>query len=347
MASTSPWRVSAEDAAGIDASAEEALGWFRRMLLIRRFEERAEEAYGHGKIGGFLHLYIGEEAIAVGAIAGLRPDDDLVTHYRDHGYALARGLDPKAIMAELYGKRTGVSKGKGGSMHLADVEKHLWGGYAIVGGHVPLATGLALANQYRNEPRVVACFMGDGATNIGAFYAGLNMAAVWKVPMIAIVENNRYGMGTPVSRASAVVDVYRKADAFGIPGFRVDGNDVLAVRDAVREAAEGARAGEGPSLIEMTTYRFKGHSMGDPQRYRTKDEVEEAKSRDPIPIWKELVLKSFPEAANDLERASAEVEAAVDEAVRFADESPDPTEVDLCADVLAEEGEGHGPENLS
>src|SRR5512140_1103 len=204
MASTSPSRVSMEDAAGINVTAEEALDLFRKMSLIRRFEERAEEAYGRGKVGGFLHLYIGEEAIAVGAMAVLKPDDDVVTHYRDHGYVLARGIDPKLVMAELYGKSTGLDKGKGGSMHLADVEKHLWGGYAVVGGHIPLAAGLALAAQYRGEPRVTACFLGEGATNIGTFYDGLNMATVWKLPLVMIVENNRYGMGTAVARASAV-----------------------------------------------------------------------------------------------------------------------------------------------
>jgi len=333
--------------AGPAVSREEALDMYRKMLLIRRFEERAEEAYGQGKIGGFLHLYIGEEAVAVGAMAALRPDDDIITHYRDHGYILARGIDPKAVMVELYGKKTGVSKGKGGSMHMADVDRHVWGGYAIVGGHVPVAAGLALANQYRNLPRVVACFLGDGATNIGAFYAGLNMAAVWKVPLVAIVENNRYGMGTPVERASAVVDVYKKAAAFGIPGSRIDGNDVLAVRDAVREAAESARSGGGPSLIEMTTYRFRGHSMGDPQRYRAKEEVEEAKSRDPILLWRESVLGNRAATREDLEKISGEVEAVVEEAVRFAEGSPDPDPADLCADVLVEEKESHGPENVS
>ena len=195
MASISPVRASAEDAPGIDATAEEALDWFRKMSLIRRFEERAEEAYGKGKIGGFLHLYIGEEAIAVGAMAALLPEDDVITHYRDHGYVLARGIDPKRVMAELYGKATGLSKGKGGSMHLADVKRHLWGGYAIVGGHIPVAAGLALANQYRNLPHVVACFFGEGATNAGSFYSGLNLAAVWKLPLISVVENNQLRNG--------------------------------------------------------------------------------------------------------------------------------------------------------
>jgi pyruvate dehydrogenase E1 component alpha subunit len=337
MASTSPSRVSVEDAAGINVTAEEALDWCRKMSLIRRFEERAEEAYGQGKIGGFLHLYIGEEAIAVGAMAALRPEDDVITHYRDHGYVLARGIEPKRVMAELYGKATGLSKGKGGSMHLADVRRHLWGGYAIVGGHIPVATGLALAIQYRKLPQVVACFLGEGATNTGSFYSGLNLAAVWKLPLIAIVENNRYGMGTAFERVSAVGDVYRKASAFDIPGVRIDGNDVLAVRDAVRRMADRSRTGGGPQLIEAMTYRFRGHSMGDPQRYRTKEEVEEAKSRDPIVRWKRTVLENELAMEDELRKIGDEVDAEVEEAVRFAENSPAPEPGELCNDVLVAE----------
>ncbi|OGR21941.1 MAG: pyruvate dehydrogenase (acetyl-transferring) E1 component subunit alpha [Deltaproteobacteria bacterium RIFOXYB2_FULL_66_7] len=337
MASTSPSRVSVEDAAGINVTAEEALDWFRKMSLIRRFEERAEEAYGLGKIGGFLHLYIGEEAIAVGAMAALLPEDDVITHYRDHGYVLARGIDPKRVMAELYGKATGLSKGKGGSMHMADVRRHLWGGYAIVGGHIPLATGLALANQYRKVPQVVACFFGEGATNTGSFYAALNLAAVWKLPLIAIVENNRYGMGTAFERVSAVGDVYRKASAFDILGMRIDGNDVLAVRDAVRRMADRSRTGGGPQLIEAMTYRFRGHSMGDPQRYRTKEEVEEAKASDPIVRWKRTVLENDLATEDELRKIVDEVDAEVEEAVRFAENSPVPDPGELCNDVLVAE----------
>jgi pyruvate dehydrogenase E1 component alpha subunit len=337
MESTSPLKVSAEDAAGIDATAEEALDWFRKMSLIRRFEERAEEAYGQGKIGGFLHLYIGEEAVAVGALAALRPEDDVITHYRDHGYVLARGIDPKRVMAELYGKATGMSKGKGGSMHLADVGRHLWGGYALVGGHVPLAAGLALAIRYRNLPNVVACFFGEGATNSGSFYSGLNLAAVWKLPLIAIVENNRYGMGTSFERVSAVSEVHRKASAFDIPGVRIDGNDVLAVRDAVRRMADRSRTGGGPQLIEAMTYRFRGHSMGDPQRYRTKEEVEEAKTRDPIARWERSVLENDLATEDELRKIVGEVDAEVEEAVRFAENSPAPDPGELGNDVLVAE----------
>jgi pyruvate dehydrogenase E1 component alpha subunit len=326
-----------DDAAETDVSRERAVEWFRRMSLIRRFEERAEEAYGQGKIGGFLHLYIGEEAVAVGAMDALRQDDDVITHYRDHGYILARGVDPRRVMAELYGKATGISKGKGGSMHMADVERHLWGGYAIVGGHIPVATGLALANQYRKLPRVVACFFGEGATNIGTFYAGLNMAAVWKVPLVAIVENNRYGMGTAVARASAVSDIYRKAAAFDMPAVQIDGNDVLAVWKAVREMAGRARNGGGPQLIEAKTYRFRGHSMGDPQRYRSKEEVESAKAQDPIARWRSHLLSRGLAEEADLEAMTAAIESEVEEAVRFADSSPAPDPRELCNYVLVEE----------
>jgi pyruvate dehydrogenase E1 component alpha subunit len=337
MAMTSPARVSVEDAGRINVAAGEALDWFRKMYLIRRFEERAGEAYGQGRIGGFLHLYIGEEAVAVGAMAALRPEDDVITHYRDHGYVLARGVDPKRVMAELYGKATGLSKGKGGSMHMADVKRHLWGGYAIVGGHIPMAAGLALANQYRNLPQVVACFFGEGATNAGAFYSGLNLAAVWKLPLVAVIENNRYGMGTAVERASAVGDVYRKASAFDIPGERIDGNDVLAVRDAVLRMADRSRTGGGPQLIEAMTYRFRGHSMGDPQRYRTREEVEEAKSRDPIARWRRALQEDDLASEDELRKVEDEVEAEVEDAVRFAENSPAPDPGGLHDDVLVPE----------
>ncbi len=326
-----------QDAAKLNVTGAEALDWFRKMSLIRRFEERAEEAYGQGRVGGFLHLYIGEEAIAVGAMAGLAPEDDVITHYRDHGYFLARGIDPRRVMAELYGKATGLSKGKGGSMHMVDVARHLWGGYAIVGGHIPLATGLALANSYRKLPNIVACIFGEGATNIGTFFAGLNMAAVWKLPLLVIIENNRYGMGTAIERVSAVKDAYRKACAFDIPAVQIDGNDVRLVRDTVRDMAGKARAGGGPQLIEAITYRFRGHSMGDPQRYRTKQEVEAAKAGDPIARWRRVVLAANLATEDALKRIADEVEAELDAAVRFAEESPAPDPRELCADVLVME----------
>lgn len=340
MATSVNTSVAAPARTESDLTREQALDWFKQMTLIRRFEERAEEAYGQGKIGGFLHLYIGEEAIAVGAMAGLQPDDDVVTHYRDHGYVLARGVEPKKVMAELYGKVTGLDKGKGGSMHLADVSRHLWGGYAIVGGHVPLAAGLALAAQYKGEPRVTACFLGEGATNIGTFYDGLNMAAVWKLPLVMIVENNHYGMGTAVARASAVTNIVEKACAFDIPAEQIDGDDVIKVRDTVAKMAGRARQGEGPQLIEAMTYRFRGHSMGDPQRYRTREEVEQAKKLDPIMRFRERILAAGLVQTADLDRIAHEIEAETDAAVQFAEESDAPGENEMCADVLVlENGE--------
>src|SRR5512140_2718370 len=252
-------------------------------------------------------------------MAARRSEDDVITPYRDHGYVLARGIERKRVMAELYGKATGLSKGKGGSMHMADVKRHLWGGYAIVGGHIPLATGLALANQYQGVPRVVACFFGEGATNIGTFYTSLNMASIWKLPLVAIVENNHYGMGTAIDRVSAVSEVYLKACAFNIPSVRIDGNDVLAVRCTVHEKVEKARAGEGPQVIEAMTYRFRGHSMGDPQRYRTKEEVEEARKLDPIMRFREEILKEGLVTPADLHEVENEIETRVDEAVQFAE----------------------------
>ena len=315
---------------------DEGVEYLRQMILIRRFEERAEQAYTEGKIGGFLHLYIGEEAIAVGAMNGLRPDDDVVTHYRDHGYVLARGCDPNAVMAELYGKATGLNKGKGGSMHLADVKKHFWGGYAIVGAHVPLAAGLALAAQYQGIPRATLCILGDGGTNIGMFHEGLNLAGVWKLPLVTMVENNHYGMGTAVARASAVTQMIDKAKAYNMPAVQIDGNDPLAVRDAVRAAADAARNGHGPQFIEAITYRFRGHSMGDPQRYRKKEEVEENKKRDPIDHFeKELVERKFI-SGTDIENLRDEIEQITAQAVEFAERSPFPDPAELYTDVFAE-----------
>lgn len=348
MASAGQQNVSAPERLKVELNKAEALDLYRKMVLIRRFEESAEQAYGQGKIGGFLHLYIGEEAIAVGAMAALEPDDDIVTHYRDHGYVLARGVDPKGVMAELYGKATGISKGKGGSMHLADVSRHLWGGYAIVGGHIPLAVGLALAHQYRKEPRIVACFFGEGASNIGTFYSSMNMASVWKVPLLAIVENNRYGMGTAVARASAVSDIADKACAFNIPSRQIDGDNVIQVSDTVREAAERVRSGGGPQLIEAMTYRFRGHSVGDPQRYRTKEEVEQAKTLDPLMRFREQVLQSGTANEEELRGIEDAVDDEVHAAVEFAESSPEPGVDDLYSDVLVpEQGVGDVRQNLS
>lgn len=317
---------------------EEAIEFFRKMFLIRCFEEQAEEAYGHGKIGGFLHLYIGEEAIAVGALAALQPDDDVVTHYRDHGYALARGVEPKKLMAELFGKATGVSHGKGGSMHFADVTRHLWGGYAIVGAHIPIAVGLGFATNHQNLNRVVACFFGDGATNAGVFFEALNVAALWKIPLVAIAENNRYGMGTAVERASAVADLYKKAAAFEIPAVQIDGNDVELVRDTVRVMATSARNGGGPQFIEAITYRYRGHSMGDPQRYRSRDEVERAKTRDPIHRLQKRIIEERLGDEAELKNICRSVQQEVGQAIEFAEASPYPDPLELYRNITEENG---------
>ncbi len=311
------------------------LDWYRQMVLIRRFEQKCAELYQLGKIGGFLHLYIGQEAVAVGAIAARRPGDHVITAYRDHGHALAVGIEPGPAMAELMGKATGVSKGKGGSMHLADVSLNFWGGYAVVGGHVPLGTGIALAEQYKGTDAVTMCFMGDGSTNIGYFHESLNMAGVWDLPIIYIVENNMYGMGTAVDRASAAPDMVTKALAYDIPASQVDGMDVQKVHEATSKAIDAIMAGEGPQFLEIITYRFEGHSMGDPLRYRTKDEVEKFREDDPIGILERQLLKRKTKR-EELEEIDAAVEAEIEAAVEFAEQSPFPAPEDLYADVYVE-----------
>ncbi len=316
---------------------ETALHWLEQMMLIRRFEEAAEYAYTQKKVGGFLHLYIGEESIAVGSVAAMQPDDDIFTHYRDHGWVLARGVDPKPAMAELYGKATGLVKGKGGSMHFASVEHHMWGGYAIVGGHIPLAAGMAFSHQYLKRDRIAFCVMGEGATNIGMFHEALNMAAVWKLPVVFLVENNMFGMGTAVERASATSDIYEKAAAYRMPATQIDGNDIELVYQTIQEFAERARRGEGPQMVEAMTYRFKGHSMGDPQRYRTKEEVENRRPDDPINRWeKKLIERGW---ANDalIKEIFTRVDKQIADAVQFAEDSPFPEPSELYTDILVEE----------
>jgi pyruvate dehydrogenase E1 component alpha subunit len=314
---------------------DELVNLYHQMLLIRRFEEKAAEEYALGKIGGFLHLYVGEEAVAVGAVSAMNKEDHLVTHYRDHGYALARGSDPKRAMAELFGKATGLSGGKGGSMHMADVSRHFWGGYAIVGGHLPLATGIALACQYQENRQVVLCVMGEGATNIGEFHEALNLAALWRLPIVYLVENNSYGMGTHLARASALKAIHAKGCAYGMPSRQVDGMDVLLVREAVSNALEYARDGLGPSILEAMTYRYRGHSMADPELYRHREEVETWKLRDPVRHFEtSLELGGFltPEQA---EAISRQVDQEVQEAVEFAEQSPEPEPAAICEDVYA------------
>ncbi len=313
------------------------MDFYRQMTLIRVFEERSAEQYMLGKIRGFLHLYIGEEAIAVGSISALEPRDYIITHYRDHGHAIARGMDPNGIMAELFGKATGCSKGKGGSMHLFDVEKHFMGGHAIVGGQLPLAVGLALGSKYKDEGSAVIVYLGDGAVNEGEFHESLNLASLWELPVIFFVENNLYCMGAPVDQTLIFHDeIYKSANLYKIPSKRVDGMDVMAVREATLEAVERARTEGKPFMIEAMAYRFRGHSMADPAEYRTKIEEEQWRMRDPITVLKEQLLEDGVASADELDAISAQVEEEVEEAIRFADESPFPEPEALFEDIYAE-----------
>jgi pyruvate dehydrogenase E1 component alpha subunit len=306
------------------------------MVLIRLFEQRCAELYQQGKIGGFLHLYIGQEAVAVGSIGARKEGDNVITAYRDHGHALAMGLDVQAVMAEMLGKATGVSKGKGGSMHLADAGRRFWGGYAIVGGHLPLAAGIALAEQYRQSGNAVLCYFGDGSTNIGYFHEALNLAGVWKLPILWIAENNVYGMGTAISRASAVPTMVEKALAYGLKGRQVNGMNILEVHQATAEALQRIRDGEGPQFLEMLTYRFEGHSMGDPLRYRTKEEVEKWRADDPIGILERHLLAEEMATDEELDEIEHAVEQEIEEAVRFAEESPLPEPAELFTAIYVE-----------
>ena len=304
-----------------------------KMLLIRRFEERAGEMYAKAKIGGFLHLCIGEEATIVGATQALRDTDFLMSTYREHGQALARGTEPKVVMAELFGKVDGCSGGRGGSMHLFDYERRFLGGYGIVGGNLPLAAGVALASDYSDTEDATLCMFGDGATNQGTFGETMNLAALWELPIVFMVINNQFGMGTALERHSAVTDLSRKADGYGVPGRRCDGMDVLDVHACVSAALETAREEGEPQLVEAVTYRYRGHSMADPEEYRTKEEVEEWRKRDPIETFSKRVTEEGELSDEDVKRLDDEAMAAVDEAVEFADESPFPELASLYDDI--------------
>jgi pyruvate dehydrogenase E1 component subunit alpha len=320
-------------------SKDQLLTMYRKMYLIRRFEERAAQSYQQGKINGFCHLYIGQEAVAVGTTEALRPDDYQLGAYRDHAYPLTRGADPGMVMAELFGRATGYCKGKGGSMHIFDVEHFVLGGYGIVGGQIPLAAGLAFASKYRNDGRVTVCYFGEAAANQGAFHETLNMASKWSLPVIFLCENNRYGMGTAFARVSPLPEVYKRAAAYGIRGEPVDGMDVLKVYEAVKDCAAYARAGKGPVLLEANTYRYRGHSMSDAATYRTKAEVETERKGDPIPKLRQHCVEQAKIPASEFEKIDAEVKAQVDAAVKFADESPEPSLDELHEDVMVEPGE--------
>jgi pyruvate dehydrogenase E1 component alpha subunit len=320
--------------ASAEASKDELLQYYRDMLLIRRFEERAGQLYGMGLIGGFCHLYIGQEAVVVGMQAALKDGDQVITAYRDHGHMLAAGMTANGVMAELTGRSGGYSKGKGGSMHMFSIEKAFYGGHGIVGAQVSLGTGLAFANKYRKDGKVCLTYFGDGAANQGQVYESFNMAALWKLPVVYIVENNQYAMGTSIQRSSSETHLHKRGVSFNIPGEEVDGMDVVAVREAGKRAVARARAGEGPMLLEMKTYRYRGHSMSDPAKYRTKEEVDEQKSkRDPIEHVKKLIIDAGHATEDELKQIDRDIRAVVTESAEFAQESPEPDPSELMTDI--------------
>jgi pyruvate dehydrogenase E1 component alpha subunit len=333
--STATRRERAAEAA--DFSREQELEAYRTMLLIRRFEEKAGQLYGMGLIGGFCHLYIGQEAVVVGMQMALREGDQVITGYRDHGHMLACGMDPKGVMAELTGRRGGYSKGKGGSMHMFSVEKCFYGGHGIVAAQVPLGTGLAFANRYRGNDHVSLTYFGDGAANQGQVYESFNMAKLWKLPVIYVIENNQYGMGTSVARASATINLHKRGASFEIPGERVDGMDVRAVKAAGDKAVKWCRGGNGPIILEMLTYRYRGHSMSDPAKYRSKEEVDKVRTEnDPIEQVRSRLLKRGLATEDALKKIDASVRAVVNEAAEFATNDAEPDPAELWTDVYAE-----------
>ena len=315
-------------------SREQDFEAYRRMLLIRRFEEKAGQMYGMGLIGGFCHLYIGQEAVVVGMKMATTPKDKVITGYRDHGHMLACGMDPKGVMAELTGRRNGYSRGKGGSMHMFSKEKNFYGGHGIVGAQVSLGTGLAFASQYDGDGSVAMAYFGDGAANQGQVYESFNMAELWKLPIIYVVENNRYAMGTSVTRSSAQTDFSKRGVSFAIPGEQVDGMDVRAVRDAGARAAEHCRSGRGPFILEMQTYRYRGHSMSDPAKYRTREEVQKMRDQqDPIEQVRTRLVKEHGVTEDDLKAVDAKIRAVVAEAADFAQADPEPDPSELWTDI--------------
>ena len=320
----------------LTATQDELLKYYRDMLLIRRFEEKAGQLYGMGHIGGFCHLYIGQEAVVVGMEAVKQEGDQTITGYRDHGHMLACGMNPDGVMAELTGRIGGYSKGKGGSMHMFSSEKEFYGGHGIVGAQIPLGAGLAFANHYRGEPKVSLTYFGDGASNQGQVFEAMNMAQLWKLPVVFIIENNQYAMGTSVKRSHSETHLYRRGASFGIPGMEVDGMDVLAVREAGREAMEHARSGKGPFVLEMKTYRYRGHSMSDPAKYRTREEVEEVREHnDPIKRCEARLAEIGFDDQDALKAIDKELKAIAKAAADFSLESPEPSPEDLFTDILA------------
>jgi pyruvate dehydrogenase E1 component alpha subunit len=330
-------RKPAAAAAAEQPDGDELLRFYRQMLLIRRFEEKAGQLYGMGLIGGFCHLYIGQEAVVVGMQAVLERGDTVITGYRDHGHMLVTGMDPKGVMAELTGRRTGYSKGKGGSMHMFSRAEGFFGGHGIVAAQVPLGTGIAFAHRYREDGKVCLTYLGDGAVNQGQVYESFNMAALWKLPVVYVVENNKYGMGTSVERASARTDLYQRGQGYGIPGEQVDGMDVLAVRAAGARAVAAARAGKGPQILEMLTYRYRGHSMSDPGKYRTKEEVSKMRQEhDPIDLVRARLTEAGTADEAALKAIDREIRDIVSAATEFAQNSPEPDPAELYTDVLLE-----------
>ena len=315
---------------------ENLVAMFKDMLLIRRFEEKAGQLYGMGQIGGFCHLYIGQEAVVVGLQSASKPGDTVLTSYRDHGHMLACGMDANGVMAELTGREGGYSRGKGGSMHMFSCEKNFFGGHGIVGAQVPIGVGLAFSHKYKNEPNVCMTYLGDGAINQGQVYESFNMAALWKLPVIFVIENNRYAMGTSLQRAASTPDFYSRGEAFGIAGAVVDGMDVLAVKAAGELAVEHCRSGKGPFVLEVKTYRYRGHSMSDPARYRSKEEVKNVKdNQDPIDMIKEMLLQGGHSTLDDLKAIDKEIKKIVQESADFAIASPEPDVNELYTDILA------------
>jgi pyruvate dehydrogenase E1 component alpha subunit len=315
----------------------ELLGYYRDMLLIRRFEEKAGQLYGMGLIAGFCHLYIGQEAVVVGVQSVLDPDDQVITGYRDHGHMLATGMTARGVMAELTGRADGYARGKGGSMHMFSREKNFFGGHGIVGAQVPIGTGLAFSNKYRGSDAVSVAYFGDGASNQGQVYEAFNMASLWKLPVVYVIENNQYAMGTSIARSSAETELFKRGISFEIPGEMVDGMDVVAVRDAAAKAVARAREGEGPYILEMKTYRYRGHSMSDPAKYRTREEVQEMREHhDPIEMLKKKLLDAKHVTEDELKKIEAEVREVVNDSAQFAQDSPEPDPGELWTDVLVE-----------
>lgn len=326
---------TAEQFAGL--SSEQLVDMYRQMALIRVFEEKCQEMYTRAKIGGFLHLYVGQEGVAVGMMAALKPEDHIITHYRDHGHAIARGLDTNALMAELFGKATGSAGGLGGSMHLVDVSKNFWGGYAIVGSHLLLACGIGLGLKLQKREEVIVVFFGDGSTNGGEFYEALNLAQLSKLPVVFVCENNLFAMGTPIAVHTSVQEIYRKACAFDMTAERVDGNDPVVMYEAAQRAVEHARSGKGPVLLEAMTYRLRGHSAQDTQKYRTKEDVEKYRAQDPNQVFRQRLIEEGQMTEEQAQQIEQDASAEVDASVEFSDQSPPADEKWLTTGVYANE----------